>query len=269
MRLSVFLKRQMKHIKITERVEKELLSTLLDYIVPHVNSRINFQNQTLHPGLENFISKPKFDQSDFSHLESLLFSHSEKNVKISKRIRTNSFDVSHEIEMSRKKTETEISSAVESISITYEENSRSEKLRVTLRKSGKDYSGEIVKEKEKESDIIPYKLTVYYAQNYERERLSISYFQQLSGYLKEHIKSKEDMASRVPLKWLNILPENIMGGVLGFTYLGENFMGRRADLTGKTARMVDIHESIHTPDEYETRVLTSWIMEKARGKYLR
>ena len=77
------------------------------------------------------------------------------------------------------------------------------------------------------------------------------------------------MTSRVPLKWLNILPESMMGGVLGFTYLGENFMGRRADLTGWTARMVDIHESIHTPDEYETRVLTSWIMEKARNKYIK
>ena len=40
-------------------------------------------------------------------------------------------------------------------------------------------------------------------------------------------------------------------------------------LAGKTARMVDIHESIHTSDEYETRVLTSWIMEKGRGKYIK
>ncbi|MBI2646955.1 hypothetical protein HYW99_00590 [Candidatus Woesearchaeota archaeon] len=81
-----------------------------------------------------------------------------------------------------------------------------------------------------------------------------------------HIESKEDMSNRVPLKWLNILPETFMGGVLGFTYLGENFMTRRADLTGQTARMVDIHESIHTPDEYETRVLTSWIMESVFNK---
>ena len=77
------------------------------------------------------------------------------------------------------------------------------------------------------------------------------------------------MTNRVPLKWLNILPESQMGGILGFTYLGENFMGRRADLTGKTARMVDIHESIHTPDEYETRILTSWIMKKLKPKYIK
>ena len=96
-----------------------------------------------------------------------------------------------------------------------------------------------------------------------------AYKQQLKNYLQKHIEDKEDMSSRVPLKWLNILPETSMGGVLGFTYLGENFMARRADLTGKTARMVDIHESIHTPDEYETRVLTSWIMEKVKGKYVK
>lgn len=96
-----------------------------------------------------------------------------------------------------------------------------------------------------------------------------SYRKNLMKYMQKHIGNKEDMTNMVPLKWLNILPENIMGGVLGFTYLGENFMGRRADLTGWTARMVDIHESIHTPDEYETRVLTSWIMEKARSKYIK
>jgi hypothetical protein len=31
--------------------------------------------------------------------------------------------------------------------------------------------------------------------------------------------------------------------------------------------MVDIHESIHTPDEYETRVLTDHIMDKTPPKY--
>ena len=254
---------------IAERIEKELLSTLLNYIVPIVNSKINFQNNDFTPNLEYEISKPKFSSGDFAQLERILFSHSEKNIRISKRARTGSFDILHEIEMSRKKTHAEISSAAESISITYEENSKSEKLKVTLRKSGKNYSSEVVREKEKESDIVPYRLTVNYTQNYEMERLSVSYLRQVKGYLKEHIKSKEDMTNRVPLKWLNILPETMMGGVLGFTYLGENFMGRRADLTGSTARMVDIHESIHTPDEYETRVLTSWIMEKAKLKYFK
>lgn len=94
------------------------------------------------------------------------------------------------------------------------------------------------------------------------------YIKNLREYMQRHVESKEDTSSRVPLKWLNILPESQMGGVLGFTYLGDHSMGRRADLTGSMARMVDIHESIHTPDEYETRVLTDWIMDKTRSRYI-
>ena len=112
-------------------------------------------------------------------------------------------------------------------------------------------------------------LDISYEDNYSEERLSITYKRQLRSYIQQHVESKEDMSNRVPLKWLNILPETIMGGVLGFTYLGENFMARRADLIGQTARMVDIHESIHTPDEYETRVLTDWIMQKPKMRYFK
>ena len=61
----------------------------------------------------------------------------------------------------------------------------------------------------------------------------------------------------------------MMGSVLGFTYLGQGYMALRDDLAGKTKRMVDIHESIHTPDEYETRILTDWIMSRPRNKYVR
>src|SRR3989344_3402509 len=88
------------------------------------------------------------------------------------------------------------------------------------------------------------------------------------GYLDRFRADSEDMSFRVPLKWLNILPKSQMGGILGFTYLGDHSMGRRDDLTGGMARMVDIHESIHTPDEYETRVLTDWVMEGPKMKYL-
>ena len=96
-----------------------------------------------------------------------------------------------------------------------------------------------------------------------------SYKKQSREYLKQLIESKEDMSNRVPLKWLNILPETMMGGVLGFTYIGDPSMGRRADLTGSTARMVDIHESIHTTDEYETKRITDWILEKPNRKYIK
>lgn len=112
-------------------------------------------------------------------------------------------------------------------------------------------------------------VSFYTANSHSRIYPGGAYGKILKDYMQLHLQSKEDMASRVPLKWLNIHPETTMGGVLGFTYIGDPSMGRRADLTGQTARMVDIHESIHTPDEYETRVLTSWIMEKVGGKYIR
>jgi len=145
-----------------------------------------------------------------------------------------------------------------------------EKLSVSIKKGSKEvYSAEVLSKKDAKDKVLPYSISIFYENSYNQERLSIDYNQQIKNYLKQHVKSKEDMTNRVPLKWLNILPESQMGGILGFTYLGENFMGRRADLTGKTARMVDIHESIHTPDEYETRILTSWIMKKLKPKYIK
>lgn len=114
-----------------------------------------------------------------------------------------------------------------------------------------------------------YSIKVVYEDDYNEERLSVSYRRQVDGYLQRHIESREDFTERVPLKFLNILPETMMGGVLGFTYIGDHSMGRRADLTGGTARMVDIHESIHTPDEYETRCITQWIMSKEKSKYIK
>ena len=73
---------------------------------------------------------------------------------------------------------------------------------------------------------------------------------------------------RVPGKHVDVHPASMMGGVLGFTYLGQDRMALRDDLISMK-RMVDIHESIHTPDEYETRVLTDWIMSKPRMKYFK
>jgi hypothetical protein len=113
----------------------------------------------------------------------------------------------------------------------------------------------------------PYGVIVHYERKHGIDRISISYYEQAGNYMAKHMMDKEDMSQRVPLKWLNVIPESMMGGILGFTYLGDHSMGRRADLTGGMARMVDIHESIHTPDEYETRVLTDWILEKPMMKY--
>ena len=274
-RLSRYLIKQMnKAINggFIRKVEFQLLSALLNYAVPFIDGKIKLQAKPKQTGdLENIISnaRPKIDFADIKELEKLLLENLSRNVRVSKKTSLESNNLFYSINLRRQKSKAEKSNKY-SITIKYGENGNGEKLKIFVRKDGKEvYSTEITENKEQKDKVAPYSIIITYEDRYAEERLTITYKQQLKSYIKKHVEEKEDMSNRVPLKWLNILPETMMGGVLGFTYLGENFMGRRADLTGKTARMVDIHESIHTPDEYETRVLTSWIMEKARGKYIK
>ena len=259
-----------------EKIELELLSTLFDYVAPFIDKKINIkikqkEKNSQKNNLENIVnnSKPKIDFKDIKELESLLLKNLSENVKVNKNIGMDSNNIFYSLNLRRQKGNKEKSSKY-SISIKYEENESNEKWKISIKKDNtKLYSSEIKNQKESKDKVAQYSIEISYTNNYGEERLSITYRQQLKDYIKRHVESKEDTSNRVPLKWLNIFPESMMGGILGFTYLGDNSMGRRADLTGKTARMVDIHESIHTPDEYETRVLTSWIMEKVRGKYIK
>lgn len=258
--------------KLIEKLESELLLSLFNYVVPFIGKKINKAQEAKQYGsLEGIVNnqKPKISFGDIKELESLLFKNLSGNARAGKSIGVNSGSISYSLTLRRQKNSNEKSGKY-SISIKYGENEKSDKLRISVKKDQKGvYSAEIWNKKDAEDKVAPYKVTIAYEDNYAEERLTISYRQQLRSYMQQHIADKEDTTNRVPLKWLNILPETMMGGVLGFTYLGENFMGRRAGLTGKTARMVDIHESIHTPDEYETRILTGWIMEKVKSKYVK
>tara|TARA_Y100000310_G_C20570602_1_gene757803 strand:- start:292 stop:1041 length:750 start_codon:yes stop_codon:yes gene_type:complete len=98
--------------------------------------------------------------------------------------------------------------------------------------------------------------------------VGVEYSIPISLYLELREEALQDFTNAVD-KSLEILPPSIMGGVLGFTYLGENYMARRSDLTGGKAYMVDVHEAIHTPDEYETRVLVSWMLSRTVSVYKR
>ena len=102
---------------------------------------------------------------------------------------------------------------------------------------------------------------------YHDSYMGTSRYGQFFEYLRRFETERQDMSQRVPLKWLNLFPANHAPGLWGFTYIGDTSMGRSDILSGDNARMVDIHESIHTPDEYETRVLTDWILEKPKMKY--
>jgi len=82
-----------------------------------------------------------------------------------------------------------------------------------------------------------------------------------SEYIKELERKRKDFTNLVPHKTVSKAPISIMGGILGYTYLGENFMVIRDDLNDYEANEVEIHEAIHTPDEYETRVITRWMLD--------
>lgn len=151
-----------------------------------------------------------------------------------------------------------------SVTVEYFENEKQESITVTAEdEKKKKYTFAAIREKPV-PEPLPYTLQLTYARDDTEESLSLNY--QLRDYPNEREEKLQDFSNRVD-KSLTILPKALMPGVLGFTYLGENFMARRDDLVGETARMVDIHESIHTPDEYETRVLTDWIMSRERMKY--
>ncbi|HLC59871.1 MAG TPA: hypothetical protein VJJ52_00400 [Candidatus Nanoarchaeia archaeon] len=264
---------QSKKDFIINRIENELLLKLIDYVIPFVGKKINKKipaENSQFLNLESIVnnSKPKISFDDVKELESALLFDVNTKTQVSKNSTVKSKNIFYSLNFIRKKEENINNNY--SIEITYEENSNGDKLKISIRNAEKEiYSSEIINKKEVKDKVAPYRLTVAYKDSYGEGRLSITYRQQLNKYLKKHIDAKEDMSERVPLKWVNILPESTMGGVLGFTYIGDPSMGRRADLTGWMARMVDIHESIHTPDEYETRVLTSWIMEKVRSRYVK
>jgi len=92
----------------------------------------------------------------------------------------------------------------------------------------------------------------------------------VGAYLDRRIEAMHDFSDRVPGKHLHTFPVSGNEGLYGFTFLGDVHAWRREDLIGsKKGKETDIHECIHTPNEYETRILTSWIMSRERAKYIK
>ncbi len=150
------------------------------------------------------------------------------------------------------------------VTISMESESASEEIirKTSRRKEQKEYSFSIRRQRENQR---PYDVSIAYSYEKGEELATIEYAQK--SYSRQFLEQKNDCTQRVLLKNLHLKPKNLMGGVLGYTFLGENFMARRDDLIGSLKEEVDIHESIHTDHEYETRVLTWWIMEKAKMPY--
>ncbi len=82
-----------------------------------------------------------------------------------------------------------------------------------------------------------------------------------SEYLERWERDIGDLRKFVPLKNKKKEPVAFMGrGLLGYTVPGWGFFVARDDLFGEIAEEVDVHEAIHTTNEYDTRRLTKDIM---------
>jgi len=166
------------------------------------------------------------------------------------------------------------------IAIHYEETSKEEIMNATVSlieygatgndpsETSKQYHLAFKKLKEEKSEAYQ-KIDIMYEHNRNKERISIDYEEALAEYQERRQQVLFDFTNRVPGKNVDTFPASSAPGLLGFTYLGDNYMALRDDLIGETKEMVDVHESIHTSDEYETRVLTSWILERKRDNYIR
>lgn len=234
-----------------------LIKNIIKYIVVDDSKSLKKKHEGLSRLEEKILNDKKLneknkkpDNSEF--LEEVLFELNKDKGKD---------DFSIDLKKEKKKIE-----EAKSFVIKYQENEREERLTVEAEDNDKQrYSFEIVKEKQVK-DKQPYQLNIIYENNNTEEKLAIKY--NLRDYPTEREKALQDFTNQLD-KTLHIFPKSVMGGVLGFTYLGENFMARRADLTGSKALMVDVHEAIHTDNEYETRVLTDWILTRERPKYKR
>ena len=152
------------------------------------------------------------------------------------------------------------------IEVTYQRTVTEEKTVIKVKDNKQDAVYTVAIAEDKNEPEKNYRVQIRYED--PQRTVDLAYNVPLWSYLEEREDKLQDFTHRVD-KSLTLLPKSLMGGVLGFTYLGENFMARRDDLIGDTARMVDIHEAIHTPDEYETRILTEWMLKREMPKYKR
>ena len=75
--------------------------------------------------------------------------------------------------------------------------------------------------------------------------------------LDNHI-SKQDFTKFCPNKRMEKL--SLPSGLYGFTYLNADYMVINNNLQDEKNYETQVHESIHTNDEYETRILTWWML---------
>lgn len=162
------------------------------------------------------------------------------------------------------------------VSIKYHEDDSEERIDIELKPNKKakqelkeeNYTFSMIREKESSEPKKGHSIDIKYTGTYKKEHVTINYNIPLLNYEEKKEINKQDFSNLAANKWVDIFPESQMGGILGFTYLGDNYQALRADmLYSPIGKMVDLHEAIHTPDEHETRVLTEWMMDIKKPVY--
>ena len=99
---------------------------------------------------------------------------------------------------------------------------------------------------------------------YDQIKQGLAIHYEARDYQNDIARAKVDFTNRVD-KFLEVFQANVFPGLRGFTYLGMGKMWRR-DIDPEP-ELVDVHEAIHTPDEYETRILTTWMLDRKLPRY--
>ncbi|MBI3033389.1 hypothetical protein HYY69_08000 [Candidatus Woesearchaeota archaeon] len=93
-----------------------------------------------------------------------------------------------------------------------------------------------------------------------------SYNLSLQEYQEQRRDDIADTTRFLPVK--HRIFEQMPEGLFGYTFIGSDKVYINQSLVGGRKEETIVHESIHTPDEYETRVITSWILHKETNKYM-
>ena len=258
-----------------------LLNDILKYVLPFVGAELKTRRDFAK------------EQAELSFLESLV-KRFQKEGKAKKELKTKrkvSEDTALEemlrIEEDKKTKQKHVKYGLEiereseneslkdySVSIKYHEDDSEERIDIEIKpKKGNEapkeenYVFSMIREKSPE-EAKGHSIDIEYNGSYKKEHVTINYNIPLLNYEEKKEINKQDFSNLAENKWVDVFPEAQMGGILGFTYLGDGYQALRADmLYSPLGKMVDLHESIHTPDEHETRVLTEWMLDVKKPAY--
>lgn len=94
-------------------------------------------------------------------------------------------------------------------------------------------------------------------------------YRKMKDYLEKARQQRhQSFWNTIPLTQIEWFPKSSHEWLYGYTYLSSKKIALREDLQGNYAKKeeTDIHESLHTNNEYETRKITEWILKILRGE---